>query len=252
MQGCEVIAFADSGYAQAYQFVPDANGVVGTMTIVASCDVQYDGSCNCGTSHLTETLTFTSGETVGASATIDCDSTYEGGIYKIALEGGEYEFFGTDQFFNISGIYDVNGNTIATSIGTYILPKGTYYFHVYVGTSPSSDTIWVKKTGEYCSFETARVFECQTDETDSFTLSAGDKLYLKVMGGENSKLNDFDISGTGATFTLAVYGLDDTTTPSYVEETALDYYYWDVCDNSDFYVILTCVTAGDIDISAAR
>ena len=252
MQGCEVIAFADSGYAQAYQFVPDANGVVGTMTIVASCDVQYDGSCNCGTSHLTETLTFTGGEAVGNSATIDCDSTYEGGIYKIALEGGEYEFSGTDQFFNISGIYDVNGNTIATSIGTYILPKGTYYFHVYVGTSPSSDTIWVKKTAEYCSFETARVFECQTDETDSFTLSAGDKLYLKVMGGENSQLNDFDISGTGATFTLAVYGLDDTTTPSYVEETALDYYYWDVCNTEDFYVVLTCVTAGDIEISAVR
>ena len=252
MQGREVIAFADSAYAQGYQFVPDANGVVGTMTIVASCDVQYDGSCNCGTSHLTETLTFTGGEAVGASATIDCDSTYEGGIYKIALEGGKYEFFGSDQFFNISGIYDVNGNTIATSIGTYILPKGTYYFHVYVGTSPSSDTIWVKKTAEYCSFETARVFECQTDETDSFTLSAGDKLYLKVMGGENSQLNDFDISGTGATFTLAVYGLDDTTTPSYVEETALDYYYWDVCNNEDFYVVLTCVTAGDIDISAVR
>ena len=148
MQGREVIAFADSGYAQAYQFVPDANGVVGTMTIVASCDVQYDGSCNCGTSHLTETLTFTGGEAVGASATIDCDSDYEGGIYKIALEGGKYEFSGSDDFFNIGGIYDVNGNTLATSIGTYILPKGTYYFHVYVGTSPSSDTIWVKKTAK--------------------------------------------------------------------------------------------------------
>ena len=205
MQGREVIAFADSGYAMAYQFVPDANGIVGTITIVANCDVQYDGSCNCGTSHLTETLTFTGGEAVGKSATIACDSTYEGGIYKIALEGGKYEFFGTDQFFNISGIYDVNGKKIASSIGTYILPKGTYYFHVYVGSNPSSDTIWVKKTAEYCSFETARVFECQTDETDSFTLSAGDKLYLKVMGGENSKLNDFEIltpTDSEANFTL--------------------------------------------------
>ena len=250
-QGREVIAFADSSYAQAYQFVPDANGVVGTITIVASCDVQYDGSCNCGTSHLTETLTFTEGEAVGNSATIDCDSDYEGGIYKIALEGGEYEFFGSDQFFNISGIYDVNGNKLADSIGTYILPKGTYYFHVYVGNSPYMDTIWVKKTAEYCSFETARVFECQTNETDSFTLSAGDKVYLKVMGGENSKLNDFEID-SDATFTLAVYGLDDTTTPSYVEEDALSNYYWDICDTEDFYVVLTCVTAGDINVSAAK
>ena len=76
------------------------------------------------------------------------------------------------------------------------------------------------------------------------------------MGGENSQLNDFVISvptGSTATFTLAVYGLDDTTEPSYVEETALSsYYIWDVCDTSDFYVILTCVTAGDIDISAVR
>ncbi|MBR3685775.1 MAG: hypothetical protein IKL86_05840 [Clostridia bacterium] len=46
--------------------------------------------------------------------------------------------------------------------------------------------------------------------------------------------------------------MDDTTEPSYVEETAFDYYYWDVCDNEDFYVVLTCVTAGDIDISAAE
>ena len=255
MQGREVIAFADSGYAMAYQFAPDANGIVGTITIVANCDVQYDGSCNCGTSHLTETLTFTGGEAVGKSATIACDSTYEGGIYKIALEGGKYEFFGTDQFFNISGIYDVNGKKIANSIGTYILPKGTYYFHVYVGSNPSSDTIWVKKTAEYCSFETARVFECQTDETDSFTLSAGDKLYLKVMGGENSKLNDFEIltpTDSEATFTLEVYGLTNTTTPSYVEEDAVDYQYWDVCDTSDFYVVLTCVTAGDINISALK
>ena len=251
MQGREVIAFADSSYAQAYQFVPDANGVVGTITIVANCDVQYDGSCNCGTSHLTETLTFTGGEAVGNSATIDCDSDYEGGIYKIALEGGEYEFFGSDQFFNISGIYDANGNKLADSIGTYILPKGTYYFHVYVGNSPYMDTIWVKKTAEYCSFETARVFECQTDETDSFTLSAGDKVYLKIMGGENSKLNDFEID-SDATFTLAVYGLDDTTTPAYVEEDALSNYYWDICNTEDFYVVLTCVTAGDINVSAAR
>ncbi len=251
MQGREVIAFADSGYATAYQFVPDANGIVGTITIVANCDVQYDGSCNCGTSHLTETLAFTGGEDVGKSATIACDSTYEGGIYKITLEGGEYEFFGTDQFFNISGIYDSNGNKLASSIGTYVLPQGTYYFHVYVGSSPSSDTIWVKKTAEYCSFETARVFECQTDENDSFTLSAEDKLYLKIMGGENSKLNDFEIDGE-ATFTLAVYGLDDTTEPSYVEATALSDYYWDVCNTSDFYVILTCVTAGDINISAVK
>ena len=250
-QGREVIAFADSAYATAYQFVPDANGVVGTITIVANCDVQYDGSCNCGTSHLTETLTFTEGEAVGKSATIACDSYYEGGIYKIALEGGEYEFFGTDQFFNISGIYDAKGNKLASSIGTYILPQGTYYFHVYVGSSPSSDTIWVKKTAEYCSFETARVFECQTDETDSFTLSAGDKVYLKIMGGANSKLNDFEIDGE-ATFTLAVYGLDDTTEPSYVEEDALSNYYWDICDTEDFYVVLTCVTAGDINVSAAR
>ena len=255
MQGREVIAFADSEYATVYQFAPDANGIVGTITIVANCDVQYNGFCNCGTSHLTETLTFTGGEAVGKSATIACDSTYEGGIYKIALEGGKYEFFGTDQFFNISGIYDVNGKKIASSIGTYILPKGTYYFHVYVGSNPSSDTIWVKKTAEYCSFETARVFECQTDETDSFTLSAGDKLYLKVMGGENSKLNDFEIltpTDSEATFTLEVYGLTNTTTPSYVEEDAVDYQYWDVCDTSDFYVVLTCVTAGDINISALK
>ena len=145
----EVIASMTGADKGNYELVAydDGNGnmIYGTLTIVARCDVQFDGSCNCGTSHLTETLTFPSGEAVGAKATIDCDFTYEGGIYKIALEGGKYEFSGSDQFFNISGIYDENGNKIADRIGTYVLPAGTYYFHVYVGSVPSSDTIWVKK-----------------------------------------------------------------------------------------------------------
>jgi hypothetical protein len=68
-------------------------------------------------------------------------------------------------------------------------------------------------------------------------------------------LNDFEIltpTDSEATFTLEVYGLTNTTTPSYVEEDAVDYQYWDVCDTSDFYVVLTCVTAGDINISALK
>ena len=195
MQGREVIAFADSAYAQAYQFVPDANGVVGTITIVANCDVQYDGSCNCGTSHLTETLTFTGGEDVGKSATIACDSTYEGGIYKIALEGGVYEFLGSDDFFNISGIYDSNGNKLASSIGTYVLPQGTYYFHVYVGTSPSSDTIWVKKTAKILDEATmanAIVPDMEPGNSDAGvrihnlqTHNGGDTFVLFYNAGEN-------------------------------------------------------------------
>ena len=151
-EGYEIIAAMTGDNKDNYELVAyeDENGkmIYGTVTIVANCDVQFDGSCNCGTSHLTETLTFLGGEAVGVSATISCDSTYEGGIYKIALEGGKYEFLGSDQFFNISGIYDENGNKVADSIGTHVLPEGTYYFHVYVGSIPSSDTIWVKKTAK--------------------------------------------------------------------------------------------------------
>ena len=173
----------------------DLADACGTMTCVAYCDVQYDGSCNCGTSHLTETLTFTGGESVGASATIDCDSTYEGGIYKIALEGGVYEFFGSDQFFNISGIYDSNGNILATSIGTYPLPKGTYYFHVYVGSSPSSDSIWVKKTAKILDADTmanAIVPDMEPGNSDAGvrihnlqTHNGGDTFVLFYNVGEN-------------------------------------------------------------------
>ena len=194
-------------------------------------------------------------EAVGASTTsIACNSTYDGDIYAITVKGGTYSIIGSNNFFGVGGVYDNNGNKISSS-STFIAPAGTYYFTTYVSTDPTGESIWVKKTGEYESFETARVFECQTDEIDSFTLSAGDEIYLKIMGGENSQLNDFVISvptGSAATFTLAVYGLDDTTEPSYVEETALNSYYWDVCNNEDFYVILTCVTAGDINISAER
>lgn len=150
-QGQEYVTLLKEGDYANYELATyDNNGVqmVGIISCVDECDVQYDGTCNCGSSHITETLTFAGGEDVGKSATIACDSTYEGGIYKIALEGGEYEFSGSDDFFNISGIYDVNGNKIADRIGTYILPQGTYYFHVYVGSSPYSDTIWVKKTAK--------------------------------------------------------------------------------------------------------
>ena len=190
--GNEFIEFETS---TNYQFAPVENDIVGTITIVAACDVQFDGSCNCGTSHLTETLTFTGGEDVGKSATIACDSTYEGGIYKIALEGGEYEFFGTDQFFNISGIYDANGNKLADSIGTYILPQGTYYFHVYVGNSPSSDTIWVKKTAKILDAATmanAIVPDMEPGNSDACvrihnlqTHNGGDTFVLFYNAGEN-------------------------------------------------------------------
>jgi hypothetical protein len=74
------------------------------------------------------------------------------------------------------------------------------------------------------------------------------------MGGENSKLDDFEIwapESSDATFTFEVYDLTDTTTPRYAEATASDYYFWDVCDTSDFYIVLTCVTAGNINVSAA-
>jgi len=159
-------------------------------------NINYDGSCLCGNSHLTETLTFTGGEDVGKSATIDCDFTYEGGIYKIALEGGEYEFFGSDQFFNISGIYDVNGNKLAGSIGTYILPKGTYYFHVYVGSNPSSDTIWVKKTAKMLDAATmanAIVPDMEPDNSDAGvrihnlqTHNGGDTFVLFYNAGDDT------------------------------------------------------------------
>ena len=187
----------------------DENGnmIYGKMTIVANCDVQYDGSCSCGTSHLTETLTFTGGEAVGNSATIACDSTYEGGIYKIALEGGTYEFFGTDQFFNISGIYDANGNMLAKSIGTYALPQGTYYFHVYVGSNPYMDTIWVKKTGKMLDIENEEIIVTQItnpndlsyrDEEIADYHSGGDRFVLFYSRNEED-----DVLGCSITFYYA-------------------------------------------------
>jgi hypothetical protein len=185
----------------------DLADACGTMTCVAYCDVQFDGSCNCGTSHLTETLTFTGGEAVGKSATIACDSYYEGGIYKIALEGGTYEFSGSDQFFNISGIYDANGNKLASSIGTYALPEGTYYFHVYTGNTPSSDTIWVKKTGKMLDIENEEIIVTQITNPDDLSYrdeeiadyhSGGDRFVLFYSRNEED-----DVLGCSITFYYA-------------------------------------------------
>ena len=147
----EVIASMTGADKNNYELVAydDGNGnmIYGTLTIVAAHDVQFDGSCACGTSHLTETLTFTGSEVVGASVTIDCDFTYEGGIYKIALEGGKYSFMPSDNFATIT-VYDADGEELTSdsAIGGITLTEGTYYVSIGINSSTStSDKITIKK-----------------------------------------------------------------------------------------------------------
>ena len=147
----EVIASMTGADKNNYELVAydDGNGnmIYGTLTIVAAHDVQFDGSCACGTSHLTETLTFTGSEVVGASVTIDCDFTYEGGIYKIALEGGKYSFMPSDNFATIT-VYDEDGEELTSdsAIGGITLTEGTYYVSIGINSSTGTgDKITVKK-----------------------------------------------------------------------------------------------------------
>lgn len=154
--GKELVGYKDESIAEYYRFVPDENGVIGTLTIVEDCDVQFDGSCACGKEH-----------------------------------------------------------EVSTSLSN------------------------------------AYVFKCQTAEKITFDVSAGQKLYFKVMGGSNSKLNDFYFKadeGSTATFKYVTHSLT-AATPSDEGLPVVTEMYSDVADTWDFYLVITCVTSGRVVIT---
>ena len=127
----ETIALIASGDYANYELATydDGSGyqVVGIVEGVASCDVQFDGSCNCGTSHLIGTA-----KSSDIRTTLPCATTWTGGVYKISTLAGYWSILPSDNFADIKAIYDSNGNEVeidANDAGFYA-EAGTYYVHI--------------------------------------------------------------------------------------------------------------------------
>ncbi len=141
-QGQEIIALVASGDYANYELVADANGVVGILNIVANCDVQYNGTCNCGNSHVTST--FRSVDTV---ATVPVGpaggTTWEGGIYALNTTNSGYWNIKPNGNYCTITVYDSEGNTVTVKGFEFYANKGgTYYVHIGKNsTTASGDAI---------------------------------------------------------------------------------------------------------------
>ena len=129
-QGQEYVTLLKEGDYANYELATyDNNGVqmVGIISCVDECDVQFDGSCNCGTSHLIDTA-----KSSDIRTNLPCATTWTGGVYKISTLAGYWSILPSENFADITAIYDSNGNEVeidANDAGFYA-EAGTYYVHI--------------------------------------------------------------------------------------------------------------------------
>ena len=129
----------------------EGNPVLGTVTMTAACDIQYNGTCNCGNNHLTAELTVPSGEPYGALSTVNVDQTYTGGIYKITLAGGTYGVQFNDYWGEVGSFYSANGTEYPLTSGKAVLTAGTYYFRITVSLEPTAGSDYFRVFKYTCS-----------------------------------------------------------------------------------------------------
>ncbi len=108
--------------------------------------------------------------------------------------------------------------------------------------------------GPTTGFNSALTFDCKTAQSyNNVHLIAGQKVYIKI-NGAGGTLNDFYFkatTGSTATFTWEYYDATDLTTPEYAESTATDTAFVDICDTEDCYLVVTCVTGGEVSITSS-
>ena len=103
------------------------------------------------------------------------------------------------------------------------------------------------------SFDSVLTIGCQTAQSYTSNMVAGQKVYIKI-NGAGGTLNDFYFkatTGSTATFTWEYYDATDITTPEAVESTATDTAFVDICDTENCYLVVTCVTAGEVSITSS-
>lgn len=230
-QGQEIVALVASGDYANYELVADANGVVGILNIVASCDVQYDGSCNCGTSHLIGTAASSVTRT-----TLPCATTWAGGVYKISTLAGYWSILPSDNFADITAIYDANGNEVeidANDAGFYA-EAGTYYVHIGKASDLGS-----AKHITFTHTHTLANLEGSAAKSDLITAKSGDAIFFRIENDApwGASMNIYSDNETtlldSSKYTVKVYD-------EYFEElTGVIYDGTDVTHSTDDYYSVT-------------
>ena len=180
------------------------------------------------------------------------------GLYSLTLtESGLYSFTGSESFFTIDAVYTQYGNTIALDGLTFAATSGTYLVEISK-TSNFTPGATVSVAKESISFANEKLFDCQQAEEKTLTLTKGEFLCLKVMGGSNSLMNDLYVNvpeGSNASFFAMEYSLDQSECYWIYQnvENGIgiphDSYYMDVCETSDLYIVLYATTSGDIIVT---
>ena len=172
----ETIALVPSGDYANYELATydDGSGyqVVGIVEGVESCDVQYDGSCNCGTSHLIGTVASSDIRTP-----LPCATTWTGGVYKISTLAGYWSILPSDNFADITAIYDANGNEVeidANDAGFYA-EAGTYYVHI----GKASD-LGTAQQITFTHTHTLANLEGAAAKSDLITAKSGDAIFFRI------------------------------------------------------------------------
>ena len=174
-QGQEYVTLLTEGNYANYELATyDNNGVqmVGIISCVDECDVQYDGSCNCGTSHLIGTAASSVTRT-----TLPCATTWTGGVYEISTLAGYWSILPSDNFADITAIYDANGNEVeidANDAGFYA-EAGTYYVHI----SKASD-LGSAKHITFTHTHTLANLEGSAAKSDLITAKSGDAIFFRI------------------------------------------------------------------------
>ena len=180
------------------------------------------------------------------------------GLYSLTLtESGLYSFTGSESFFTIDAVYTQYGNTIALDGLTFAATSGTYLVEISK-TSNFTPGATVSVAKESISFANEKLFDCQQAEEKNLTLTKGEFLCLKVMGGSNSLMDDLYVNvpeGSNASFFVMEYSLDQSECYWIYQniENGIgiphDSYYMDVCETSDLYIVLYAITSGDITVT---
>ena len=254
-EGYEIIASMFGADKDNYELVAyeDGNGnmIYGTITIVASCDVQYDGSCNCGQNHGTELTINTSyevsnhGISQGETNYFKIDIT-EDGVYKISdLIDGTNGSWATVEVYSKDGS---EINSLREGKQEYVFKKdSTIYIKTKAMNTLDYDT--VKLMVSRIDIE----FDCQSEEDWTDSVEENQVLYVKV-NGKDGTMNDFKVQGDmddELRFTYNAYGdWDDlmADAPYDTETEPTNEIYKDVCDTDDTIFVITITTAGSIII----
>ena len=161
----ETIALVASGDYANYELVTHDDGegyqVVGVVKGIASCDVQFDGSCACGTKHIDHT--FSSADIVASVPVGPVGGiTWEGGIYALNTLYPGYWNIKPNENFCTTTVYDSEGKVVTMKgFEFYAAKAGTYYVHVGKNSDPvSGDTITFRFAEE--------IFDVSSNQSGSY------------------------------------------------------------------------------------